>query len=338
MECRYGRQVFGKCTKEVYSDGLCVKHYDDYISILHSCIKESVEDNDMIHAIESCTILRSMQLKTSYARKAKRQEILDFALSEHKTDNMFESLLSPHYLGSDVFNYILNYLSGNDLMILRFVIRLPIERCVNSDNSKLFADMIKYGRISLLDWLNDKTQTMQGRFDNDLIAKRALKRGGIRLIKWLANAGYIWSQGRCAYAASYTRIDIMDWFKDNEYPILSDEAAGWAGWQDTTALEWMDKHNGVPNSDWPFVCAVQNNNIKGLRWLFVKYPHIPTITRLYKSAARHGALECIKWMRSSGAVWDADVCRKAREYEHYDILAWIEATGHDPCNGKYHQT
>ncbi|MDE2095869.1 MAG: ankyrin repeat domain-containing protein [Patescibacteria group bacterium] len=95
-----------------------------------------------------------------------------------------------------------------------------------------------------------------------------------------------------------------------------------------SVIRWLE-HCGVP--DYGNMCyhAARAGQFEMLRWLVhrmrAQTEVMPTTT--CKAAAEGGHLAILKWLRSKGFPWDADVCTAAAGGAHKDVVRWARDNG-----------
>ncbi len=80
--------------------------------------------------------------------------------------------------------------------------------------------------------------------------------------------------------------------------------------------------------NWLYEHFCMNGYVALLAWLHAQVPLRETyVGALCETAAKHGHITTLQWLRAHGAPWDGWTCARAAEAGHVSVLEWLRENG-----------
>ena len=88
-------------------------------------------------------------------------------------------------------------------------------------------------------------------------------------------------------------------------------------------LQWLENQDfKLRTPSVVYICAVSNENMKALEWLYTS-GYRCSGTTICDIAALSGNLPMIQWLREHGFSWSSTACSKAASKGHLELLKWM---------------
>ena len=187
------------------------------------------------------------------------------------------------------------------------------------------------GHFEVLQWAREN-----GCPWHDMIIPLVAARGGyLQILKWALANGCDFDDAMpeaAARAASNGHLEVLKWFKDNDWfgtvgildvdERVCDKAAS-AGHLEI--LKWAGA-NGCGWDERTCTAAVEAGHLEVLKWL--RQNGCPWDDCVCSAAAACGGhFEILQWLRENGCDWDERVTAQAAERGHLELLKWAIAKG-----------
>lgn len=206
--------------------------------------------------------------------------------------------------------------------------------------NEVFAAAVEKGQIRVLEWAQENAIDW---YSNELLVSAA-EFGCIRVLDYLWEflqahgnreqiSVLIWA--RCSMVASRGAHEaVLKWFQDKS---VFKGYMGRMAWQQAwfvaaragqvQVLQWLhDNGHNYVNYETITQLATEGGHVSIWEWMR-EYGVISWSPDACKSAARHGQLHVLQWLRQNGCPWDGQVIgiAKSKGYEH--IVEWARANG-----------
>ncbi len=157
----------------------------------------------------------------------------------------------------------------------------------------VLADLVP--RTALLTWANKNIIELPPKLRRELCA-RAAGKGALATLQWARENNCLWDEYTCAFAAEGGHLAVLQWARKNGCDWTKLTCSFAAEYGHLAVLQWA-RENGC---EWDrYICS---------------------------HAAEGGHLAMLQWARKNGCDWyKLDCLRRAKEYKHAAVEAWIAA-------------
>ena len=219
-----------------------------------------------------------------------------------------------------------------------------IEEGVWLDRSNVMFDAAKGGSVEILNWLHNAGYP----WDKSL-AYIASEEGCLPVLIWASEHGCDLDRLVVYNAGKQGHLDILKWAREqgcpwhDEVPLATAKEGHWdvmkwaiangCGWQPEVGtlaatqgkmdiLQWAKEECAldVANKE-TLQAAIEAGQLGVVKWCYME--GVEMGLEECALAAKHGALEVLKWLRKKEVPWDLAVLKKALKRKHYFILFWI---------------
>jgi len=166
-----------------------------------------------------------------------------------------------------------------------------------------------------------------------VILNGAASYGRLDILEWAHERGYSHAcsiatstsavdERTCSSAALGGRLNILQWLRANGCPCDERTCSSAAEGGHLNILQWL-RANGCPWDKWTCSRAAEGGHLNILQWARANGCSWDEYTCSY--AALGGHLNILQWARANGCPWDEYTCSCAADGGHLNILQWLEA-------------
>lgn len=122
-------------------------------------------------------------------------------------------------------------------------------------------------------------------------------------------------------AAERGYLGLLEWAKENGYPLHGDLTEAAVGGGHLHVLQWIVKNQqGHFWGSWLCNVAIEEGHFKILKWLVHHGRSPDRFAATY--AVKFCRWEMLKWLGEKKCLWESDVCFRLSELKRYDLLDW----------------
>lgn len=152
----------------------------------------------------------------------------------------------------------------------------------------------------------------------------AAREGALACLQYLHESGVEWDSLVCEYAAKSGHLRCLIYAHEHRCPWTNTTCEAAARYGHLECLQYAFQQ-GCPLGT--AACeTVVHNNVHCLRYIFVVSPHSIGHASA-REAARHGQLECLKFLHENGCAWQSDTTLMAARYGHLQCLKYAHENG-----------
>ncbi|QHN71424.1 hypothetical protein [Mollivirus kamchatka] len=175
---------------------------------------------------------------------------------------------------------------------------------------------IDKGRLDMAEWLYSQGYP----FHNDALAC-LVRRGQIQDLGWMISKTPCRpSKLGCLFAAQEGRLDVLKWFKQQQWPWNARVCTAAAERGDLEMLQWA-RENGCKWDKRACSAAAAKGHLEVLQWLH--YNGCPWTKSTTISAAERNHLDVLQWAYDKGCPLDAEMYVTATRFKTTALLQWL---------------
>ncbi|KAG5191836.1 hypothetical protein JKP88DRAFT_159936 [Tribonema minus] len=185
--------------------------------------------------------------------------------------------------------------------------------------TKLCAAAVEGGHFHVLQWLH----TINCPWDASTPAAAA-RRGDLTLVQWLHAERCPWDKSACCEAAEGGHLEVLKY--------LFEQGCPWNGKVCCRAARsghLSTLHDTGESSDIAFTKAAIGGHLELMQWAYI-FDCPVNLPRSISTAAEHGHLSVILWLRSISRDWSSDAeyaCDAAARGDQLATLQWLHQNG-----------
>ena len=131
-------------------------------------------------------------------------------------------------------------------------------------------------------------------------------------------------RGACTLAAKGGHLAVLQWAKENAYPVNGSVCFIAALGGHLAVLRWA-RENGCGWDERTCANAARGGHLAILQW--ARQNRCPWDERTCTGAARGGHLAILQWARQNGCPWDERTCTSAARGGYLAVLQWARKNG-----------